>query len=206
MSFLKLQGQGLLKFCISVHCHEREILCIFLDQTSYTLDKNSPLKWSFWTFEWLGQNSPKSWCLLWSQNKFVFLQTLHHSSVWWNITFLYFSSKSLSALNQRIQSKFSSWNIYFWQKEPIRLLRTVMEVHPVAHAIFETTRPGFIQILHHCLVSWKITPLYFLSQTAYTLDKNSSSKWNFWAFECLGENSPNSSCQIWKWNNKSVFL
>ena len=30
---------------------------------------------------------------------------------------------------------------------------------------------GFIQFLHHCSVSWKITSLYFLAQTAYTLDK-----------------------------------
>ena len=38
-----------------------------------------------------------------------------------------------------------------------------MKVHPIPHAAFETTRSGFIQILPHCLVSWKITPLYFCS-------------------------------------------
>ena len=38
-----------------------------------------------------------------------------------------------------------------------------MKVHPINYAIFETTRSGFIQILHHCSVSWKITPLYFFS-------------------------------------------
>ena len=27
----------------------------FLAQTLYNLDKNSPLKWNFWTFEWLGE-------------------------------------------------------------------------------------------------------------------------------------------------------
>ena len=38
-----------------------------------------------------------------------------------------------------------------------------MKVHPIPHAIFETARSGFIQIFHHCSVSWKITPLYFFS-------------------------------------------
>ena len=38
-----------------------------------------------------------------------------------------------------------------------------MKVHPIFHVIFETTRSGFIQILHHGSVSWKITPLYFSS-------------------------------------------
>ena len=40
-----------------------------------------------------------------------------------------------------------------------------MKVHRIPHASFETTRSRFIQILYHCSVSRKITPLYFLSQT-----------------------------------------
>ena len=44
-----------------------------------------------------------------------------------------------------------------------RLFSALMKVHPIRHAIFETTRSGFIQILHHCSVSWKITPLYLFS-------------------------------------------
>ena len=46
----------------------------------------------------------------------------------------------------------------------------------------QSTRSGFIQILHHGPVSWKITPLYFLAQTSYTFDKNRPSKWNFGLF------------------------
>ena len=79
-----------------------------------------------------------------------------------------------------------------------------MKVHSIAHVIFETLRSGFIRVLNHCSVSWKITPLYFLAQTLYTLDKKSPSKWNFQAFVWLNENSPNSSCRIW--NQKPVFL
>ena len=76
-------------------------------------------------------------------------------------------------------------------------LSALMKVHAVPHAIFETTRSGFIQILHHCSVSWKITPQYFLAQTSYTLDKKSPPKWNFQTFQWLDEISPNSSCHIW---------
>ena len=44
-----------------------------------------------------------------------------------------------------------------------RLLGDLMKVHPICHAIFETTRSGCIQILYYCSVSWKINPLYFFS-------------------------------------------
>ena len=47
-------------------------LVFFLAQTSYTLDKNSPLEWDFQTFEWLGENSPNSSCHIWN-HKSVFL-------------------------------------------------------------------------------------------------------------------------------------
>ena len=63
--------------------------------------------------------------------------------------------------------KFSSWSIIcFGQKEPIkvpfsRLLSVLVKVHPISHTIFETTRSGFIQTLHHCPVSRKTTLLYF---------------------------------------------
>ena len=80
---------------------------------------------------------------------------MHHPSVSWQIILL----------------KFCSWNIiYFWQKEHIdvqffRLLSALMKVHGIPHANFENTRSGFIQILHRCSVSWKITPLYFFSSS-----------------------------------------
>ena len=38
-----------------------------------------------------------------------------------------------------------------------------MKVHPIPHASFETTRSRFIQILHHCSVSYLLC--IFLSQT-----------------------------------------
>ena len=58
----------------------------------------------------------------------------------------------------------------------------LIKVRPIPYVIFETTTSGFIQTLHHCLVSSKITPLYFLAQTLCTLDKNSPSNdiFDFW--------------------------
>ena len=110
-----------------------------------------------------------------------------------------------------IPLKFSNWNIIcFGQKESInvqffRILGALMKVHPcqIPHAIFETTRSGFIQILHHCSVPWK-TPLHFSSSNLIYFWQNSPSKLNFWTFEWLGENSPNSLCHFWK--QESVFL
>ena len=49
-----------------------------------------------------------------------------------------------------------------------------MKVYAIRHASFETTRSGFIQFLHHCSLSWKITPLYFFS----------------WSFIYFGQNYP----------------
>ena len=92
----------------------------FLAQSSYTLDKNSPWKWIFWTFEWMGKNSPNSSCHIWN-HKSVFLKTLHHSSMSWEISLLYFCS----------------WNfISFLQKEPtavqnFRILTTQVKFHQI---------------------------------------------------------------------------
>ena len=44
----------------------------FLPQTLYTLDKNSPLKWNFQTFDWLSENSQNPSCHIWNY-KSVFL-------------------------------------------------------------------------------------------------------------------------------------
>ena len=46
----------------------------------------------------------------------------------------------------------------------LKLLSFLMKIHPIPHAIFETTRSRFIQILHHCSVPWNINRLYFFRQ------------------------------------------
>ena len=88
--------------------------------------------------------------------------------------------------------KFSSWSIiYFWQKEPIsvqsfRRSSTVMKVDSILHVTFETPRLGFIQILHHCLVSWKIIPLYFFSSNLIYFGQKKPIKVKFFDFWVVG--------------------
>ena len=104
---------------------------------------------------------------------------MHYPSVSWHIIFL----------------KFAGWNIIcFWQKDPIivqfvRLLSALMKVvHIIAHAIFETTRSGFAQALHHCSVSWKITPLYLFSSKRIYFGQKEPIKMKFLDFWVVGWN------------------
>ena len=107
---------------------------------------------TFETFECSGQNLSNSLCQSWN-DKSISLQILHPSSFSWKITPLYF---------------FSSKNIYFTQKEPIKM------------KIFETFKGSGqnssnfssqlwngksvpLQILCNSSLSWQITPLWVLS-------------------------------------------
>ena len=107
-----------------------------------------------------------------------------------------------------IPLKFSSWNIIcFWQKGPInvqffRLLSALMKIQPIPHAIFETTRSEFIQNLHHWLVSWKLTPLFFFKLKPYILWTKRAYRSEI--FTLLSGLVNRNSCHIW--NHKSVSL
>ena len=97
-------SQFFFKFYMTVKCLEILLLCNFLGHMSYTLHERSLSKWKFLRLECLDQNSSNS-CHFWN-NKLVFIQILHHSSVSWDLTPLHFFS----------------WNfIYFQQKEPIKV-------------------------------------------------------------------------------------
>ena len=62
-----------------------------------------------------------------------------------------------------------------------------------------------LQILYPSSVSWKITPLYFFSSNnIYFAQKEPIKMKIFETFKCSGQNSLNSSCQLW--NDKSVPL
>ena len=97
-----------------------------------------------------------------------------------------------------ILSLFLSKYIFF------RLLSVIMKVYLIPHAIFEITRQGFIQILHHCSVSWKINRLYFSSSNLIYFGQKEPIELKSSTFGWLGENSSNTSCHIW--NQKSVFF
>ena len=112
--------------------------------------KGSHQNSNFDTFEFSGENLPNSSCHF-SSNKSVFLQILHHSSMSWKITPLYF---------------FSSNNIYFAQKEPIK--KKIFETFECSGQNLSNSLCQFwngksipLQILYPSSVSWKITPLYF---------------------------------------------
>ena len=139
-----------------------------------------------WSFKCFGQNEPIK----------VKIFRLSTSCMKTN----HFKPRTSFSLNFASPFSFTSHNSYeilylkhymFGQKEPIkvqffRFLRVLMKVHLILYAIFETARSGFIQIWHHCSVSWKITPLYFCSSNlAYfgqkePIEKKVSDFWVVW--------------------------
>ena len=106
----------------------------------------------FETFKCSGQNLSNSLCQFWN-DKSIPLQILYPSSVSWKITPLYF---------------FSSNNIYFGQKEPIKV--NIFETFECSDQNLSNFLCQFwnnnsipLQILYPSSVSWKITPMYFFS-------------------------------------------
>ena len=70
---------------------------------------------------------------------------------------------------------------------------------------FSNDKLSPLQILYPSPVSWKITPLYFFSSNnIYFAQKEPIKMKIFETFKCSGQNSSNSSCQLW--NDKSVPL
>ena len=144
---------------------------------------------NFDTLECSGENLPNSSCNF-PSNKSVFPQISHHSWMSWNITPVYFLSSN---------------NVYFAQKEPIKV--KLFETFECSDQNLSNSLCQFwnnnsipVQILYPSSVSWKITPLYIsLAQTIYTLVKKEPIKVKiFETFECSGQNLSNSLlCQFW---------
>ena len=68
---------------------------------------------------------------------------------------------------------------------------------------FPNHKSVFLQTLHHSSVSWNITLVYFCSSNIiYFVQKESIKVQIVETFECSGQNSSNSSCQLWK--DKSI--
>ena len=156
--------------------------------------KGSHQSSNFVTFKCSGENLPNS-SGHFPSNKSVFLQILHHSSLSWKITPLYF---------------FSSNNIYFPQKEPIKVKIfetfecSVQNLSNFLHQ-FWNNKSISLQILYPSSISWKISPLYFYSSNnIYFAEKEPIKVKIFEFFDRLGQNLSNSSCQFW--NDKSIPL
>ena len=108
--------------------------------------------------------------LAWRLNKFF--MSFFKSQVSFPLNF----ASHFSVMTHNSSENFQLKHYMLWTKIAIsvqffRLLGALMKVHPIPHTIFETTTSGFIQILHHCSLSWKITPLYFLAQNHILLTK-----------------------------------
>ena len=148
----------------------------------------------FETSEHSGQILSNSLCQFWN-DKSVPLQILYLSSVSWKIIPLYF---------------FSSKNIYFAQKEPIKM--KILEIFECSGQILSNSLCQFwndksipLQILYPSSVSWKITPLYFFSSNnIYFAEKEPIKMKIFETSEHSGQILSNSLCQFW--NDKSVPL
>ena len=126
--------------------------------------KGSHQSCNFETFECSGKNLPNSSCHF-SNRKSAFLQILHHSSILWNITPLYF---------------FSSKIIYFVQKERIEVQfweSSVFMSKFIKFLSFWNSKSVFIQIFYHSSVSLDITPL--LAEILYSFKKRSQWKYKF---------------------------
>ena len=171
-----------------------KLVCTFFSSGN-TLLKSSPLKWNlFETFECSGQNLLNSLCRF-CNDKSIPLQILYPSSLSWKITPLYF---------------FSSSNIYFAQKEPIKM--KIFETFECLGQILSNSLCQFwnnklipLQILYPFSVSWKMIPLYFFSSNnIYFAQKEPIKVKIFETFECSGQNLSNSLCQFW--NDKSIPL
>ena len=119
---------------------------------------------------------------------FAFTLQCHDTQFLWN-----FLGEALFAVDKKSPSVYNFSGFFECSNESLA----------IPHAIFETKRSGFIQVMHHSSVSWKITPQYFFSSNLIYFEQNSPSKRNFWTFEWLGEYSSNSACHIW--NHKSVY-
>ena len=113
----------------------------------------------FQTYECSGQNLSNFLCQFWKDES-IPLQILYPSSVAWKIIPLFF---------------FSSNNIYFAQKEPIKM--KIFETFECSSQILSNSLCQFwnnesipVQILYPSSVSWKITPLYFFSSNNMYFD------------------------------------
>ena len=116
----------------------------------------------------------------------------------------------LSFMKDNFYVLFSSNNIYFAQKEPIKV--KIFETFKCSHQNLSNSSCQFwndksisLQILYPSSVSWKITPLYFFSSNKiYFAQKKPIKVKLSEAIECSGQNLSNSLCQFW--NDKSIPL
>ena len=136
----------------------------------------------FETFECLGQILSNSLCQFLNDES-IPLQNLYRSSDSWKITPLYF---------------FSSGNIYFAQKNPIKMktLDTYLcSGQNLWNFLCKFWNAIPLQILYPSSVSWKIITLFFFSSNNIHFAQWEPSKMKiFETFKCSGQILSNSLC------------
>ena len=179
-------SQSSFTFCINLQCYQTQLVCTFLAQTLHTLVKKSTLKCNFLSAP--VQN------LFWKR-QVDSSPNFHHSSLSRKIIPLYFSG---------------STNIYFAQKEPIKVkmfetFQCSGQNFSISLCQFCNNKSIFLQILYLSWVSWKKTPLYISSSdSVYFAQKERIKMKIFLDFWVLEQNLSNSLCQFW--NDESIPL
>ena len=90
-----------------------------------------------------------------------------------------------------------------WTKVPhkspnFEIFKCSDENLPNSSCYFSNHKSVFLQILHQCLVSWKITLLLFFSSNIIYFGQKKPIKVHiFEIFICSDQNLSNSSCQFW---------
>ena len=157
--------------------------------------KGSHQSSNFDTFECFGENLSNSSSF--SKQQISFSSNFASLFNVWKITPLYV---------------FSSNNIYFVQKEPIKvkIFETVeCSGQDLSNSLcqFWNYKPILLQFLYSSSVSLTIIPLYFFSSNnIYFVKKESIKVKMFEAFVCSVQNSSNSSCQFWILHHSSLSL
>ena len=161
-------------------------LYFFNSNNTYFLEKEHIKIKIFETFKCSGKNLSNSLCQFWN-DKSTPLQILYLSSVSWKIIPLYF---------------FSSNNIYFAQKEPIKV--KIFETFERSGQNLTNSLCQFLndkliplQILYPYSVSWKTSSLYFFSSNnVYFLQKELIKINIFETLKCSGQNLSDSLCNF----------
>ena len=99
------------------------------------------------------ENSPNYLCHFWNHKPFFLTQLLCIFLAQTLNTFYEVQIFRLSISQVKVHQRVHQCTIF-------QIFECSMKVHRIPHAISETIGTGFIQILHQCSVSWKITPLY----------------------------------------------
>ena len=139
------------RLCITLQCHETKLFCTFSSKF-VCFGQMYPIKVQIFGLSTTHMKINRiPYIIFQATSQFPFkpcnaLQC-HDTYLLWNF----------------LTEKYMLWTKTAHQCTIFRLLFTLMKVHPTLHAIFETTSLGFIQILHICSVSWKITTLCFFS-------------------------------------------